>query len=113
MSAFVKQIACDRVRALQAPKPSLALSLFEDICLKEAMSLADSLYNLQLVQEFCREHLARCCHLSLEDMLYAATSIKVCGPQRVGGGREPAEPLSRQPEACERRGFPHLVPRPQ
>ncbi|XP_036133594.1 calmodulin-regulated spectrin-associated protein 2 [Molossus molossus] len=48
----------------------------EDICLKEAMSLADSLYNLQLVQEFCREHLARCCHLSLEDMLYAAASIK-------------------------------------
>ncbi|XP_059533297.1 calmodulin-regulated spectrin-associated protein 2 isoform X2 [Myotis daubentonii] len=48
----------------------------EDICLKETMSLADSLYNLQLVQEFCQEHLTQCCHFSLEDMLYAAASIK-------------------------------------
>ncbi|KAM5301402.1 calmodulin-regulated spectrin-associated protein 2 isoform 2-T2 [Glossophaga mutica] len=48
----------------------------EDVCLKETMSLADSLYNLQLVQGFCREHLARCCHFALEDMLYAAASIK-------------------------------------
>lgn len=45
------------------------------------MSLADSLYNLQLVQEFCREHLARCCHFALEDMLYAAASIKVRAPR--------------------------------
>uniref|UniRef100_A0A8B9K986 Calmodulin regulated spectrin-associated protein family, member 2a n=1 Tax=Astyanax mexicanus TaxID=7994 RepID=A0A8B9K986_ASTMX len=48
----------------------------EDICLKENMSLADSLYNLQLIQDFCREHLNRCCHFSLEDMLYASSSIK-------------------------------------
>ncbi|KAB5559421.1 hypothetical protein PHYPO_G00028840 [Pangasianodon hypophthalmus] len=48
----------------------------EDVCLKESMSLADSLYNLQLVQDFCREHLNRCCHFSLEDMLYASSSIK-------------------------------------
>uniref|UniRef100_A0A8C3YAN4 Calmodulin regulated spectrin associated protein family member 2 n=1 Tax=Catagonus wagneri TaxID=51154 RepID=A0A8C3YAN4_9CETA len=48
----------------------------EDICLKETMSVADSLYNLQLIQEFCREHLNRCCHFTLEDMLYAASSIK-------------------------------------
>ncbi|XP_057581713.1 calmodulin-regulated spectrin-associated protein 2 isoform X2 [Hippopotamus amphibius kiboko] len=48
----------------------------EDICLKEAMSLADSLYNLQLIQEFCQEHLNQCCHFTLEDMLYAASSIK-------------------------------------
>ncbi|XP_014387842.1 PREDICTED: calmodulin-regulated spectrin-associated protein 2 [Myotis brandtii] len=57
----------------------------EDICLKETMSLADSLYNLQLVQEFCQEHLTQCCHFSLEDMLYAAASIKVRPP--------PAPPL--------------------
>lgn len=57
----------------------LTLSLFpsEDICLKETMSLADSLYNLQLIQEFCREYLNQCCHFTLEDMLYAASSIKV------------------------------------
>ncbi|XP_014840259.1 PREDICTED: calmodulin-regulated spectrin-associated protein 2-like isoform X2 [Poecilia mexicana] len=48
----------------------------EDICLKETMSLADSLYNLQLVQEFCRNNLNRCCHFSLEDMLYTHASIK-------------------------------------
>ncbi|TSW35250.1 Calmodulin-regulated spectrin-associated protein 2 [Bagarius yarrelli] len=47
-----------------------------DVCLKESMSLADSLYNLQLVQDFCREHLNHCCHFSLEDMLYASSSIK-------------------------------------
>ncbi|KAJ8357209.1 hypothetical protein SKAU_G00200030 [Synaphobranchus kaupii] len=50
--------------------------LLEDICLKEVMSLADSLYNLQLIQEFCQENLNRCCHFTLEDMLYASSSIK-------------------------------------
>ncbi|KAA0712305.1 Calmodulin-regulated spectrin-associated protein 2 [Triplophysa tibetana] len=48
----------------------------EDICLKETMSLADSLYNLKLIQDFCRENLNQCCHFSLEDMLYAHSSIK-------------------------------------
>ncbi|XP_005170524.2 calmodulin-regulated spectrin-associated protein 2a isoform X2 [Danio rerio] len=47
-----------------------------DICLNETMSLADSLYNLQLIQDFCREQLNHCCHFSLEDMLYAHSSIK-------------------------------------
>ncbi|KAM3605172.1 uncharacterized protein V6R79_021712 [Siganus canaliculatus] len=40
------------------------------------MSLADSLYNLQLVQEFCRNNLNHCCHFTLEDMIYAHASIK-------------------------------------
>lgn len=53
-----------------------AVVRLEDICLKETMSLADSLYNLQLIQEFCQEYLNHCCHFSLEDMLYAASSIK-------------------------------------
>uniref|UniRef100_A0AAV2JTZ6 Calmodulin regulated spectrin-associated protein family, member 2b n=1 Tax=Knipowitschia caucasica TaxID=637954 RepID=A0AAV2JTZ6_KNICA len=48
----------------------------EDICLKESMSLADSLYNLQLVQDFCSNNLNHCCHFSLEDLLYAHASIK-------------------------------------
>ncbi|XP_047666014.1 calmodulin-regulated spectrin-associated protein 2a isoform X4 [Tachysurus fulvidraco] len=48
----------------------------DDVCLKESMSLADSLYNLQLVQDFCCEHLNHCCHFSLEDMVYASSSIK-------------------------------------
>lgn len=46
------------------------------------MSLADSLYNLQLIQEFCQEYLNQCCHFTLEDMLYAASSIKVRGALR-------------------------------
>nr|XP_055059409.1 calmodulin-regulated spectrin-associated protein 2 isoform X4 [Misgurnus anguillicaudatus] len=48
----------------------------EDICVKEVMSLADSLYNLQLIQEFCRENFSNCCHFTLEDMLYASSTIK-------------------------------------
>ncbi|OCT82967.1 calmodulin-regulated spectrin-associated protein 2 isoform X2 [Xenopus laevis] len=48
----------------------------EDICFKESMSLADSLYNLQIIQEFCQEYLNGCCHFTLEDMLYASSSIK-------------------------------------
>ncbi|XP_058274758.1 calmodulin-regulated spectrin-associated protein 2 isoform X3 [Hemibagrus wyckioides] len=48
----------------------------EDICVKETMSLADSLHNLQLIQDFCRENLSNCCHFTLEDMLYAYSSIK-------------------------------------
>ncbi|XP_033869714.3 calmodulin-regulated spectrin-associated protein 2-like isoform X3 [Acipenser ruthenus] len=48
----------------------------QDICLKETMSLADSLYNLQLIQEFCQESLNGCCHFALEDMVYASSSIK-------------------------------------
>ncbi|KAJ8270298.1 hypothetical protein GJAV_G00112680 [Gymnothorax javanicus] len=48
----------------------------EDVCLKEVMSLADSLYNLQLIKQFCQEDLNHCCHFTLEDMLYASSSIK-------------------------------------
>ncbi|XP_078074314.1 calmodulin-regulated spectrin-associated protein 2a isoform X2 [Mustelus asterias] len=48
----------------------------EDICLKETMSLADGLYNLQLIQDFCEGYLNQCCHFLLEDMLYASSSIK-------------------------------------
>ncbi|KAI5615347.1 calmodulin-regulated spectrin-associated protein 2-like isoform X4, partial [Silurus asotus] len=55
----------------------------EDICLKEAMSLADSLYNLQLIQHFCRENLNNCCHFTLEDMLYASSCIKDNDPKHV------------------------------
>ncbi|KAL4660138.1 calmodulin-regulated spectrin-associated protein 2-like isoform X5 [Arapaima gigas] len=48
----------------------------EDICLKESMSLADTLYNLQLIKDFCQENLDQCCHFTLEDMVYASPSIK-------------------------------------
>ncbi|KAM4629241.1 calmodulin-regulated spectrin-associated protein 2a [Polymixia lowei] len=48
----------------------------DDVCLKEKMSLVDSLYNLQLIQDFCKENLNNCCHFSLEDMLYASSTMK-------------------------------------
>lgn len=80
------------------------------------MSLADSLYNLQLVQEFCREHLARCCHFALEDMLYAAASIKVRAPRPPArppgrsGGRRPPPSRGLSPR-CANVRLPARVPR--
>ncbi|KAM9792136.1 calmodulin-regulated spectrin-associated protein 3-like [Neosynchiropus ocellatus] len=43
----------------------------EDVCLKDTMSVADSVYNLQLIREFCESTLHDCCPLQLEDLLYA------------------------------------------
>ncbi|XP_053710853.1 calmodulin-regulated spectrin-associated protein 3-like isoform X2 [Synchiropus splendidus] len=43
----------------------------EDVCLKDTMSVADSVYNLQLIREFCESTLHNCCPLQLEDLLYA------------------------------------------
>ncbi|XP_075941437.1 calmodulin-regulated spectrin-associated protein 3-like [Anarhichas minor] len=43
----------------------------EDVCLKDTMSVADSLYNLQLISEFCGSSLQSCCPLAVEDLLYA------------------------------------------
>ncbi|XP_029284935.1 calmodulin-regulated spectrin-associated protein 2a isoform X2 [Cottoperca gobio] len=48
----------------------------DDVCLKENMTLADRLYNLQLIQDFCKDNLNSCCHFCLEDMLYASSTIK-------------------------------------
>ncbi|XP_060798552.1 calmodulin-regulated spectrin-associated protein 3 isoform X2 [Neoarius graeffei] len=49
----------------------------EDVCMKETMSLADSLYNLQLIREFCESCLKSCCPLVLEDMLYSPPELQV------------------------------------
>ncbi|KAM9313416.1 calmodulin-regulated spectrin-associated protein 3 [Gastrophryne carolinensis] len=49
----------------------------QDVCLKDTMSVADSLYNLQLVRDFCAEHLPPSCPLSLEDLLYVPTALRV------------------------------------
>ncbi|KAM6941296.1 calmodulin-regulated spectrin-associated protein 3-like [Lycodopsis pacificus] len=43
----------------------------EDVCLKDTMSVADSLYNLQLISDFCESSLQSCCPLAVEDLLYA------------------------------------------
>ncbi|XP_043109669.1 calmodulin-regulated spectrin-associated protein 3 isoform X2 [Puntigrus tetrazona] len=49
----------------------------EDVCLKDTMSVADSMYNLQLIREFCESHLKSCCPLQLEDLLYAPPTLQV------------------------------------
>ncbi|XP_072925123.1 calmodulin-regulated spectrin-associated protein 3 isoform X2 [Hemitrygon akajei] len=49
----------------------------QDICLKETMSVADSLYNLQLIVDFTQEYLGSCFHLALEDMLYTPPLLKI------------------------------------
>ncbi|XP_030063469.1 calmodulin-regulated spectrin-associated protein 1 isoform X2 [Microcaecilia unicolor] len=48
----------------------------DDICLKEVTSIADSLYNIQLLREFSNEYLNKCFYLSLEDMLYCPLVLK-------------------------------------
>lgn len=45
--------------------------------MKESMSVADSLYNLQIIREFCDSCLKSCCHLALEDMLYIPQELEV------------------------------------
>ncbi|XP_037536811.1 calmodulin-regulated spectrin-associated protein 1-B [Nematolebias whitei] len=48
----------------------------EDICLKEVPSIADSLYNIQLLREFATEYLNKSCYLTTEDMLYSPLVLK-------------------------------------
>ncbi|XP_073697688.1 calmodulin-regulated spectrin-associated protein 3 isoform X1 [Garra rufa] len=49
----------------------------EDVCLKDTMSVTDSMYNLQLIREFCESHLKSCCPLQMEDLLYAPPTLQV------------------------------------
>ncbi|KAI7810474.1 putative calmodulin-regulated spectrin-associated protein 3-like [Triplophysa rosa] len=51
--------------------------VLSDVCLKETMCVADSLYNLQLIREFCVSHLKSHCCLQLEDFLYAPPTLHV------------------------------------
>ncbi|XP_077160937.1 calmodulin-regulated spectrin-associated protein 1 isoform X2 [Paroedura picta] len=48
----------------------------DEICLKEVTSIADSIYNIQLLREFSNEYLNKCFYLTLEDMLYAPLVLK-------------------------------------
>ncbi|XP_054908479.1 calmodulin-regulated spectrin-associated protein 1a isoform X2 [Poeciliopsis prolifica] len=48
----------------------------EDICLKEVPSIADSMYNIQLLKEFCNEYLNNCFFLNPEDLLYSPPVLK-------------------------------------
>ncbi|XP_043999915.1 calmodulin-regulated spectrin-associated protein 1a isoform X2 [Gambusia affinis] len=48
----------------------------EDICLKEVPSIADSMYNIQLLKEFSNEYLNKCFFLKPEDLLYSPPVLK-------------------------------------
>ncbi|KAM7415757.1 hypothetical protein PAMA_018019 [Pampus argenteus] len=52
------------------------LMKLEDVCLKEVPSIADSLYNIQLLREFANEYLNKSCYLTTEDMLYSPLVLK-------------------------------------
>ncbi|XP_058861717.1 calmodulin-regulated spectrin-associated protein 1 isoform X2 [Acipenser ruthenus] len=52
------------------------LMKLDDICLKEVTSIADSLYNIQLLKEFANEYLNKGFYLTTEDMLYAPLGLK-------------------------------------
>ncbi|XP_072521123.1 calmodulin-regulated spectrin-associated protein 1-B isoform X2 [Salminus brasiliensis] len=52
------------------------LMKLDDICLKEVTSIADSLYNIQLLKEFANEYLNKGFYLTLEDLLYAPLVLK-------------------------------------
>ncbi|XP_060763038.1 calmodulin-regulated spectrin-associated protein 1-B isoform X2 [Neoarius graeffei] len=52
------------------------LMKLDDICLKEVTSIADSLYNIQLLKEFANEYLNKSFYLTLEDMLYSPVVLK-------------------------------------
>ncbi|XP_038836911.1 calmodulin-regulated spectrin-associated protein 3-like isoform X1 [Salvelinus namaycush] len=54
-----------------------SLLRLEDVCMKESMAVADSLYNLQLIREFCDSCLKSCCPLVLEDLLYTPQELQV------------------------------------
>lgn len=59
------------------PDLTCSLPVWSDICLKEVPSIADSLYNIQLLREFATEHLNKSCYLTTEDMLYSPLVLKV------------------------------------
>lgn len=75
-SPFVKHSKAECRR--KACLPTFSFMSSADICLKEVTSIADSLYNIQLLKEFANEYLNKCFYLTLEDMLYAPPVLKVC-----------------------------------
>ncbi|XP_039619783.1 calmodulin-regulated spectrin-associated protein 1-B isoform X3 [Polypterus senegalus] len=52
------------------------LMKLDDICLKEVTSIADNLYNIQLLKVFSNEYLNKSFYLTTEDMLYAPLVLK-------------------------------------
>uniref|UniRef100_A0A1A8NKF1 Calmodulin regulated spectrin-associated protein family, member 3 n=1 Tax=Nothobranchius rachovii TaxID=451742 RepID=A0A1A8NKF1_9TELE len=49
----------------------------EDVHMKDSMSAAERLHNLQVIHEFCDSCLKGCCNLTLEDMLYTPPELQL------------------------------------
>lgn len=75
--------SCSKLRAVVNANLSSVISklscfVFDpDVCLKDTMSVADSVYNLQLIRGFCQSSLQSCCPLAVEDLLYAPPPLHV------------------------------------
>lgn len=95
-SRAVRPRLCDQTEPISVtslhPLYLTAPSSHPDVCLKENMTLADRLYNLQLIQDFCKDNLNGCCHFTLEDMLYASSTIKVLQHRHCIFGLYPLHP---------------------
>ncbi|XP_077478915.1 calmodulin-regulated spectrin-associated protein 1-like isoform X1 [Stigmatopora argus] len=52
------------------------LMRLEDICLKDVASIADSMYNIQLLIKFSNEYLNKCFYLKPEDILYCPSVLR-------------------------------------
>ena len=51
---------------------------FTDIALKDPISIADSLYNIQLIRLFCERYLPeKCHHLTVNDIFHGVSDLKV------------------------------------
>ncbi|KAK7489164.1 hypothetical protein BaRGS_00019542, partial [Batillaria attramentaria] len=47
-----------------------------EVCLKECVGIADSLFNLRLIRTFCERHLVlKCFHFTYEDLLYGRENL--------------------------------------
>lgn len=73
LSDLTDGVAITSVMSLYCPE-DLA---WNSIALGDPPSMADSLYNIQLIQRFCKDVIPfNVCHLSIEDIVYMHDSIR-------------------------------------
>ena len=73
--------ACCQGRSLLDPMQETFFSHVDgslpDVCLKDSVGIADSLYNLRLIRTFCERHLVlKCFHFTYEDLLYGRENLQ-------------------------------------
>ena len=74
LSDLTDGVAITSVMALYCPEDLP----WSSIALGDPPSMADSLYNIQLLQRFCKDSLPfNVCHLSIEDIVYMHDSIRL------------------------------------